>query len=130
MLRTPEALEEPLLRIVYLAMGVALSLAVYTVLVRSVRPPATVAAASVCGRPWQRSGARRGPQPGQHPVRELGALRLPVTLLVCLSVLASQRYEHRHRQRDLVMFLGLLGVLVLTRSTFQLVWYLGWSRSW
>ncbi len=33
-LRAPEALEEPLLRIVYLAMGVALSLAMYTVLVR------------------------------------------------------------------------------------------------
>lgn len=112
----PEALEEPVLRIVYLAMGVALSLAMYTVLVRlGVRSAVAAVLALVVAL-----------SPASVLFENWAHYDYPVTLLVCLSVLALQRYEHRHRQRDLVMFLGLLGVLVLTRSTFQLVWYLGW----
>ncbi|MBW3573461.1 MAG: hypothetical protein KY450_01170 [Actinobacteria bacterium] len=116
-LRAPQGWEEPLLRVVYLAMGLALALAAYSILVRlGVAVPVAVAGTLVIAL-----------SPASILFENWAHYDYPVTLLLCLSVLALLRYEDGHRRRDVVVVLGLLGVLVLTRSTFQLIWYLAWA---
>ncbi len=115
-LRAPQAWEEPVLRVVYLAIGLALALTVYAVLARlGVRPVPAAALALLVAL-----------SPASILFENWAHYDYPVTLLLCLSVLALQRYEDGHRLRRAVVFLGLLGALVLTRSTFQLLWYLAW----
>ncbi|MBW3613757.1 MAG: glycosyltransferase family 39 protein [Actinobacteria bacterium] len=48
----------------------------------------------------------------------------PVTFLVCMSVLALQRYMDRYRARDAALFFALVAALVLTRSLFHFLWFL------
>lgn len=116
-LRVPQPWEEPLLRLIYLAFGLALALTIFTVLARfGVRRSValvltlllTLSPASILFENWSNYD-------------------YPVTLLLCLAVLALQRYEDGHRLRHAALFLGVLGVVVLTRSTFQLVWFLAWA---
>ncbi len=115
-LRLPHAWEEPALRLVYLGVGLALALTIFTVLVRlgSRRSVAvvltlvlTLSPANILFENWSHYDYL-------------------VVLFLSLSVLALQRYEEAHRLRHLALFLGLLGVLVLTRSTFQLAWFVAW----
>ncbi len=118
-LRVPEAWEQPVLRFIYLAVGLALALVLFTVLVRlGLRRWVAVALTLVVAL-----------SPANILFENWSHYDYPVILLLCLSVLALQRYEDGHRLRHAAVFLGLLGVLVLTRSTFQLVWFLGWAAA-
>jgi hypothetical protein len=117
LLRLPQTWEEPVLRLVYLGVGLALALTIFTVLVRFGlrRSVAVVLSLIVTVSP-------------AHILFENWAhYDYLVVLLLCLPVLALQRYEESHRLRHVALFLGLLGVLVLTRSTFQLIWFLIWT---
>lgn len=115
-LRAPQAWEEPILRVIYLAIGLALALTIYTILIRlGVRSAVAVALTLVVVV-----------SPASILFENWSHYDYLVTFVLCLSALALQRYEHGHRRRHVVLFLGLLGVLVLTRSTFQLLWYLAW----
>ncbi len=115
--RAPGGWEEPLLRVVYLAAGLMLALAAYSILVRlGVRVAAAVALTLVMAL-----------SPASILFENWAHYDYPVTLLLCLSVLAVLRYEDGHRRRDVVVLFGLLAVLVLTRSMFQLIWYVLWA---
>ncbi|MBW3574398.1 MAG: hypothetical protein KY450_05950 [Actinobacteria bacterium] len=116
-LRVPQAWEESLLRMVYLGAGLALALTVYMVLVRlGVRSAIAVVLTLVLAL-----------SPANILFENWSHYDYLVILLLCLSVLTLQRYETGHRLRHVALFLGLLAVLVLTRSTFQLIWFLAWA---
>ncbi len=116
-LRVPQSWEEPLLRLVYLAAGLATALAVFTVLVRfGVRSSVAVVLTLILAL-----------SPATILFENWSHYDHLVVLLLCLSVLALARYEDGRRVRHVALFLGLLAVLVLTRSTFQLVWFLAWA---
>ncbi len=116
-LRAPLSWEEPLLRLVYLGVGLALALTIFTVLVRlGLRRSVAVVLTLVLAL-----------SPAHILFENWSHYDYLVVFLLCLSVLALQRYEDGHRLRHAALFLGLLAVLVLTRSTFQLVWFLVWA---
>lgn len=115
-LRAPQAWEADVFRLVYLAVGLAVALTTYAVLVgfgvrRVVAVVLTlilaVSPATVLFENWLHYDYL-------------------VVLLLCLPVLALQRYERNHRLLHAALFLGVLAVLVLTRSMFQLVWFAAW----
>ncbi len=115
-LRAPQVWEETLLRLVYLGVGLALTLTTFTVLVRlGLRTSGAVVLTLVLAL-----------SPANILFENWSHYDYLVVLLLCLSVLALQRYEDGHRLRDVALFIGLLAILVLTRSTFQLAWFLIW----
>jgi hypothetical protein len=116
-LRVPEAWEAKTFHALYLATGLALALSVYTVLVRlGLRTLVSVVLTLVLAL-----------APAAILFENWSHYDYLVTLLLCLSVLALQRYEDSDRLRHLAVFVGLLAILVLTRSTFQLIWFLAWA---
>ncbi|MBW3575445.1 MAG: hypothetical protein KY450_11350 [Actinobacteria bacterium] len=116
-LRLPQAWEQPVFRLVYLGAGLSLALTIFTVLVRlGLRRSLAVLLTLVVTL-----------SPANILFENWAHYDYLVVLLLCLSVLALQRYEDDHRLRHVAVFFGLSGVLVLTRSMFQLVWFLAWT---
>jgi hypothetical protein len=116
-LRVPDGWEASVFRTLYLATGLALALSVYTVLLRlGLRTWVSVVLTLVFAL-----------SPAAILFENWSHYDYLVTLLLCLSVLALQRYEDGLRLRHLVVFVGLLAILVLSRSTFQLIWFVAWA---
>ncbi|MGI9120727.1 MAG: hypothetical protein ACR2G7_11515 [Acidimicrobiales bacterium] len=116
-LRVPYSWEAPTFHLVYLVLGLALALGAYGVLRRfGVGPKVAVALAIALIL-----------SPSVVLFENWLLYDYPVMVLLVLAVLALQRFEDRHASRDAVAFLGLLAVLVLTRSLFNLLWLLLWA---
>ncbi|MGI9120728.1 MAG: hypothetical protein ACR2G7_11520 [Acidimicrobiales bacterium] len=115
-LQAPTRLETPLFHAVYLAFGLALALCLYAVL-RRVGASTAVAAIVALLFTWS---------PSVFLYESWLAYDYPLVLLLCLVVLALQRYEAGRRPREAALFLTLVGAVVLTRSVFHLLWLLLW----
>ncbi len=112
----PSSLTRPVLHLSYLGMGLTLALGLYAALGRlRVRPPwaAGIVVVFVLS-------------PSVFLFENWSHYDYPVAVLLCLAALALLRYEDGHRLGDAAAFIGLLAVLVLTRSMFHLVWFLVW----
>lgn len=117
LLRLPQTWEEPVLRLVYLGVGLVLALTIFTVLDRfGLRRSVAVVLSLIVTV-----------SPAHILFENWTHYDYLVVLLLCLPVLALQRYEDGHRLLHVALFLGLMGVLVLTRSTFQLLWFVAWA---
>lgn len=115
-LRAPLSWENEVFHFSYLAFGLALALSFHAVLRRlGVGPKVAVALTLVFML-----------SPSVFLYENYLLYDYPVVLLLCLAVLAVQRYEDGHRMRDLALFLAALTALVLTRSMFHLVWLVAW----
>lgn len=116
-LHAPHFWEVKLFRLAYWGFGLALALTLYAVLRRvgvSAKVGVVVTVAFML-------------DPSVFLYENWLHYDYPVTLLLCLAVLALLRYEDGHRLRDATMFLAALAVLVLTRSLFHIVWFVAWA---
>ncbi|MBW3650276.1 MAG: glycosyltransferase family 39 protein [Actinobacteria bacterium] len=115
-LQLPDGWVVPFFHAAYFAFGLGIGLGLYRVL-RRLGVGTAVAVAVACGFVLS---------PSVFLYEYWSHYDYPVTFLVCMSVLALQRYTDHYRARDAALFFGLLGALVLTRSLFHLVWFLVW----
>ncbi|MDP9404862.1 MAG: glycosyltransferase family 39 protein [Actinomycetota bacterium] len=113
----PLHLEAPILHAVYLAVGLGLALSLYAIL-RHVGVPTVVAVAVALVFTFS---------PSVFLYESWLHYDYPVTLGLCLAVLALLRYEERQRPRDGALFLVMLGAVVLTRSLFSVALVLLWA---
>lgn len=115
-LQAPDSWVRPLFHGAYLAVGLGLALCLYAILARlGVRPMLAALLTSVFTL-----------SPSVFLYENWAHYDYPVTLVLCVAVLALQRYEEGRRLRDAAMFFSLLAVLVLTRSLFHLFWMTLW----
>jgi hypothetical protein len=113
----PEGLEVPLFHATYLAMGLALTLCLYAALRRLGVSAGLAAALTVvisCS-------------PSLFLYEHWLHYDYPVTVLLCVAVVALLRHEDGHQLRYAGAFVAVLAALALTRSLFHLGWVLAWA---
>lgn len=115
-LQAPQSFELRFFRYTYLAVGLAMALTLYAILRRVGVGPKVGVAITVAFML----------NPSVFLYENWMHYDYPVTLLLCLAVLALLRFEDSHRPRDAAIFLGVLAAVVLTRSLFHLVWFVAW----
>ncbi len=116
-LQAPLNLQTPIFHALYLAVGLGLALGLYAILRRTGMPTVVAAAVSLVFT-WS---------PSVFLYESWLHYDYPVTLGLCVAVLALQRYEADQRARDAVLFLALIGAVVLTRSLFHVGLFLLWA---
>ncbi len=115
-LHAPIRLETPLFHALYLGVGLAIALCLYTVLRRSAVPTFWAVALSVlfcCS-------------PGVFLYESWLHYDYLVVLLLILGVVALQRFLQERRPAQAAGFIAALAATVLTRSIFHLAWLLLW----
>lgn len=115
-LQAPQSLELRFFRFSYLAFGLAMALVLYAILRRLGVGPKVGVALSVAFML----------NPSIFLYENWLHYDYPVTLLLCVAVLALLRYEDGHRPGHAGVFLAVLAAVVLTRSLFHLVWFAAW----
>ncbi|PLS76199.1 MAG: hypothetical protein CYG61_03155 [Actinobacteria bacterium] len=115
-LRAPESWHRTLFHLSQLAIGLGLMLCLYAVLKRlGVRSAMAVVLVVVFSL-----------SPSVFLYENWFHYDYPIALMLCLAVLALQRYETGHRLGHAAIFFVLLGTIVLTRSMFHLFWMAAW----
>ncbi len=115
-LRAPRSWENEVFHFSYLAFGLALALCFHAVLRRLGVGPKVAVALTLA---FMLS-------PSVFLYENYLLYDYPVALLLCVALLALQRYEEGHRVRDVALFFAALTALVLTRSMFHLLWLVAW----
>ena len=101
----------------YLAISLGLTLCLFRIFTRLWVPPAIAAVVTLVFTT----------SPSVFLYENWLLYELPLNLMLCLAILALQRYTNHHRLSDAAVFLGSLAAMLLLRSLFHLLWFATWT---